>query len=292
MQAGNLKVFVPQKEKPSKFGWIKWLNPLRYLPSRLYKDFLKVYAGFQGVQTYYYYDTFPEIHQLPSDCNIKTKELPRDKACVHQFDLKSAEKLSYSLDFSAKRPQIFSGLEFGYGIKWVFLNFKRAVQLRTASVRMTKQPAVKVFCNFDLKSSLKKKFFPREDFEIENSVESVDVLLEIAPYIKSLSVEKMYSVAIEKAAMNKNFIEISLLEKFRQHLSTNAKTNSVDMKILHVYENVKVELYKDIKHHSAKNLLLCYLNEYKINVDDAKDYYLVLGQRISDGKVFTIVSEK
>lgn len=292
MQAGNLKAFVPKKEKPSRFGWLKWLNPMRYMPYNLYKDFLRIIAGFQGVQTYYYYHTYPEVHEMPSVCSVKTKELPRDKACVSELDLKSAEKLSYSLDFVAQRPEIISGLEFGYEVKWIFLNFKRALQLKTINVRVQKKPVFKLFKSFDLRGRLKHKFFEEEKFKIKKSVDSVDVLLEISPYIRSLTTEQMYSVAIEKPAMNKNFIEISLLEKFRQYLCANAKTKPVDMKILHVFENIKIEIYKDIKHHSAKNLLLCYLDEYKSNIKNAKDFYLVLGQRMSDGKVFTVVCEK
>ncbi len=291
MQKGNLKSLQPIKKKP-KHWWLKWLNPLSYLPHRLYKDFLSAFFGFQkGIQTYYYYHSYPDSHELPLFPSVKIKEVCQCSAKTHKLNFETEKKLSYSLDFYTTPIYTKSGLELGYKIKWILLNFKRILQLKTANVRIWRKPKIKSFLSFDLKSRLTKKHIPPEVFKVNNFVDSKKALIELAPYTRTLSLGQLYQIPIEKPPMNKNFISLQLLDKFKQYLSLAAKAKPTEIKVVNAYENMYVEVYKDIKHSPQNNSLWCYFDETKIHIKNPKNYYLVFGQRLTDQKVFTIVCE-
>lgn len=291
MQTGNLKSLKPGKKKP-KYWWLKWLNPLSYLPHRLYKDFLSAFFGYQkGIATYYYYHTYPDSYELPLFSAVKIKEISQCSAKTLNLEFESPKKLSRSLDFSSTFVPTKSGLELGYKIKWILLNFKRILQLKTVNIRVLRPPKLRSFLNFDLKNRLTKKLISPEVFKINNFIDSKKALIEIAPYTRTLSLSQLYQIPIEKPPMNKNFISLQLLDKFKQYLSIAAKAKPSEIKLVNAYENMYVEVYKDIKHSPQNNILWCYFDENKIHLKNPKNYYLVFGQRLADQKVFTIVCE-
>lgn len=291
MQTGNLKSFTPDKKKP-KYWWLKWLNPLSYLPHRLYKDFLAAFfEQHKGIATYYYFHTYPDWHEMPLFPPVKIKEGAWCKAVTRDLEFEAAQKFSRSLDFSSTPVYTKSGLELGYKIKWVLLNFKRILQLRTAYIKTIRPPKLKSFLNFDLKNRLRKKLIPPEVFKINNFADSKKALIEIVPYTQTASLTQLYQIPLEKPPMNKNFISLQLLDKFKQYLSIAAKVKPNELKVVNAYENMYVEVYKDIKHSPQNNMLWCYLDEKKIHIKNPKNYYLVFGQRLADQKVFTIVCE-
>jgi len=292
MQKGNLDSLAKDEQKRKKTSWLSWLNPMRYMPQRLYDDFLNKFFGFNGkVETYFYYHFYPEVLDFPLFSAIKIKELPQSKATTAEIDLNSMKKLSYSLDFHSRVSKIYSPLKFDYKVKWVLLNFKRLVQVKALYPTLKRMPLIKGFRNFTLKERLSQKFIPLEKFVIKNSLATKEELVEIKPYTKNLNKSDLYAMPIEKEPMNKSSISLSLLEKFKQKLSTTAKVRPAEIKVITSYENVHVELYKDLKHNTQKNTLMCYLDENKKHIKKPKSFYLVLGQRLSDKKVFTIICE-
>jgi hypothetical protein len=290
MQEGNLKTVSYQKSK-EKLKWYQRANPMRYMPWVLYKNFLDSYIGFKGIETYYYYHTYPEVIDFPLFSAIKVKELPKERAKTEAIDLKSMEKLSYSLDLSSRTPKVQSGLEFDRKVKWIVLNFKRLVKTKAANIKLLRTPKIKTFRNFNLQSRLKSKEVAKERILIKNFVSSREELLEMTPYIDYCPKENLCAVPIEKEPMNKNFIDLQLLEKFKQKLSEIAMVRPAETKIISVYENMHLELYKDIEHNTKKNTILCYLDENKRHIRNPKNFYLIFGQRLADKKMFTIISE-
>ncbi len=292
MQKGNLKSLAKDEKKTKKNSWVKWLNPMRYMPQRLYDDFLDTFWGYKGkVETYFYYHSYPEVIDFPLFSAIKIKELPRDKAPTEEVNLSSMKKLSYSLDFSSRISKIYSALEFDYKVKWVLLNFKRMIQTKALYPTLKRLPRIKGFQNFRLKERLSHKIIPPERFAIRKSLMTQEEVVEIKPYTKSINQSALYRIPIEKEAMNKNFLSLSLLEKFKQKLSTSAKVKPSEVKVISVYENMHIELYKDLQHNTKQNTLMCYLDENKKHIQKPKSFYLVFGQRMLDGKVFTIICE-
>lgn len=292
MQTGNLKSCKPSQKK-SKYWWLKWLNPLSYLPHRLYKEFLDAYFGLSnGVQTYYYYHSYPETHEMTFFSAVKVKEIEQPKAKIEELNFDSARKISFSLDFATTKVSTKSGLDLSYKVKWILLNFKRILQLKTANIHLWKKPKVRTFMNFDLTHRLTKKLIPEEVLQINKFVDSKGVLVEIKPYTHALAKSQLYDIPLEKPAMNKSFIGLPLLEKFKQHLSAAAKVKTSEVKVINAYENMHIEMYKDIKHNAQKNILMCYLDENKSHIKTPKNFYLVFGQRLIDQKIVTIVCEK
>jgi len=290
MQTGNLKSFTPDVSK-KKYGWLKWFNPLTYLPHSLYREFLEAYVGHPRVATYYYYHTFPDTHELPLYSAIKVKEVKQCKAKVEELNFDSTRRISRSLDFASTKIDIKSGLNLSYKVKWILLNFKRILQLKTANIHLWKKPKMHSFMNFDLKNRLTKKLIPPEVFKIDTFANSKGILVELKPYVQGVPIAQLYEIPIEKPAMNKNFIALPLLEKFKNHLSSAAQVKPTEVKVINAYENMHIEVYKDIKHNAQKNILMCYLDASKNHIRKPKNYYLVFGQRLADQKMFTIVCE-
>lgn len=292
MQKGNLESLAKDETQAKKASWLSWLNPMRYMPNRLYNDFLNTFIGFSGkVETYFYVHNYPEVFDFPLFSAIKIKELPRDKAPTEEIDLDSMKKLSYSLDFAVKSFKIYSALEFDYKVKWILLNFKRLVQIKSLSTSFKKIPKTKGFKNFNLKERLTRKFIEPERIFIKNSLATREELVKIAPYIQTLSKSNLYALPIEKEPMNKGLIPLPLLEKFKQKLSVNAKVRPAEVKVISAYEHIHIELYRDLKHNTENNTLMCYLNENKKHITKPKSFYLVFGQRLSDKKIFTVICE-
>lgn len=292
MQTGNLKSCRPSKKK-AKYWWLKWLNPLSYLPHRLYDDFLDAFFGYnKGVQTYYYYHTYPETFDLPLFSAVKIKELDPLKVLTKELQIKDSRKISFSLDFARTKVDIKSGLDLSYKVKWILLNFKRILQLKTANIHLWKRPRTRSFMNLDLKSRLTKKIIPNDVFELPKFADSKGVLVEMKPYTNSLSLDELYSIPLEKNPMNKNFISLALLDKFKQSLAASAQVKPTEVKLITAYENMHIEMYKDIKHNAQKNILMCYLDETKSHIKKPKNFYLVFGQRLFDQKMITIVCER
>lgn len=292
MQKGNLDSLAKDEQKLKKASWISWLNPMRYMPDRLYNDFLNSFIGFNGkVETYFYYHSFPEVVDFPLFSAIKIKELPMDKASTKEVNLNSMKKLSYSLNFAARVSKIYSALEFDYKIKWILLNFKRLVQVKALYPTLSRIPRIKGFKNFNLKERLSRKFIEPENIIIKNSLATQEELIKISPYVQTMPKANLYAIPIEKEPMNKNFISLSLLEKFKQKLAVSAKVRPAEVKVISSYEHVHIELYKDLRHNTQKNTLMCYLDENKRHITNPKSFYLVFGQRLSDKKIFTIVCE-
>ena len=291
MQTGNLKYLKPDNTKP-KFWWRKWLNPLSYLPHRLYKDFLSKFIGFNGLHTYYYIHSYPETYELTKKASVvKIWEAAQIHAVIRKKKLEIPTKLSYSLNFSSTPVSIKSGLEFSYKIKWTLLNFKRLLQLRVSKIKIIPPPKVKSFMSFNLKGKVVKKVIPPQRFQIKNFIESERPLLEIEPYTHASSVKPIYQIPIEKLPLNKNLMGMHLLNKFKQYLAISAKVKPAEIKLLNAFDNMYVEIYDDIKHNPEKTALWCYFDPAKIYIKNPKKYYLAFGQRLSDKKIFTIVCE-
>lgn len=292
MQKGNLESFKKNNKNPKKNSWFSWLNPMRYMPHVLYNDFLNEFIGFKGkVDTYFYYHIYPKVIDFPLFSAIKIKNLPRDLAKTNKIDLSSMKKLSYSIDFTQRVVKIHSGLEFEYKVKWVLLNFKRILQIKALYPSIKRSPKVKGFKNFHLKERLSCRFIEPEKITLKNPIATQEELISIKPYIKTFKNSDLYSMPIEKEAMNKNHLSLTLLEKFKQKLSTTAKVRPSEVKVISAYENVHIELYKDLEHNSQRNTLMCYLDENKKHIQKPKNFYLVFGQRLADKKVFTIIHE-
>lgn len=292
MQKGNLKSLAKDQKKTKKSSWVSWLNPMRYTPWRLYDDFLNTFFGMQGkVETYFYYHSYPEVIDFPLFSAVKVMERPKDRACVEEIDLNSMKKVSRSLDFVPRVSKIYSALEFDYKIKWILLNFKRLVQIKALYPNLGRMPKVKGFKNFNLKERLHQRFVTSERIAIRKSLTTQEALLEMEPYIKALNKADLYAIPIEKEPMNKNFLSLSLLEKFKQKLSASAKVRPSEVKVISAYENVHIEIYKDLRHNTQQNTLMCYLDPNKTHIKNPKNFYLVFGQRLSDKKVFTIICE-
>ncbi len=292
MQKGNLKSLAKNKKILKKNSWLSRLNPMNYMPHVLYDRFLERFIGLKGkVETYFYYHSYPEVFDFPLVSAIKIKELPRDRAKINEIDLSSMKKLSYSIDFTQRIIKIYSALEFDYKVKWVLLNFKRMLRIKSLYPSLGRMPRVKGFKNFNLKERISKKFIEPQKIVIKNSLATREALVEIKPYIQTFNNSNLYSMPIEKEPMNKNFLSLTLLEKFKQKLSATAKVRPSEVKVVSAYENVHIELYKDLKHNSQRNTLMCYLDENKKHIQKPKDFYLVFGQRLADKKVFTIVCE-
>ncbi|MDD3419530.1 MAG: hypothetical protein PHE78_02895 [Candidatus Gastranaerophilales bacterium] len=291
MQEGNLKTKKLKRVKPQK-KWFEKLNPMLYMPWTLYKDFLDAYIGFHGIETYYYYHRYPKIIEHSFLSALKIKELPKDTANTQMIPLDSMKKLSYSLDYRTKGVKVLSGLDFKHKVKWVLLNFKKLVRTKAENIKLLRKPQIRTCKNFDIKNRIRKKELDKTLFTINNFVNSKEELIDLLPYLKDISLTELYNLPIEKDPMNKNFLELALLEKFKQKLSETAKVKPAETKVINVYENLQIELYKDIKHNSKTNKLMCYLDQNKRHIQTPKNFYLVFGQRLADKKMFTIVCEK
>lgn len=290
MQKRNLKSLVAKKEDKR---WYYWVNPLNYTPWRLYHTFLEEYAGCtDGVATYYYYDTVPDVQEYDMNKKASVLALPVSRAKVREFDFNKIKKhRSFSFNFNMRRPRTSNPLKFDYPIKWVLLNLRRVVRLREGRLGLRRDPKIRVFRDFDIERRLRQKQIDSQRMHIKDYAAVNQELVEIEPYVKNEEIDTVLEIPMAKKQINKGIISQRSLEKIRTILAQHVKAQNIDIEIVGVYEDFQYELYKNIRHNAKTGDILCFLDPSKRSIKNPKRPYLLIGKKRSDGRSFTVLAD-
>lgn len=268
-----------QKRNLTKKTW------LDFMPYHLKKIFYEGFFGKPKMHTFYYYHTTPSTFKYDFLTGIKINILEGLRIKVIQKKLPIMAIMTKSLQFEAKKPDIRSGLDFSYIIKWSLLNFRRIINVKVVNLKLTRPFRIFCYKNFTLKKWLKMNKIDKKMLKFDKFL-TINPELKITPYIFNKTNE-IYDVPTEKFPLEKFSLNRLFIEALKKNTAEKLKMKPDEFLILNIYENLPLQMFKGIKHNPERNSLLCYFDKKKKNTDFVP-YYLILVKKFVTNEILTV----
>ncbi|MEI7474979.1 MAG: hypothetical protein WCK67_09400 [bacterium] len=169
-------------------------------------------------------------------------------------------------------------------LKWNYVNFSFITAVRTYNLELfaainnpeSENAFKKISCNL--------KEIDKKHFNLHYKAKIFEEILEMSPYLKSLSVKNISTLPIIKEPLMKSYFSFSDFDKFREALSLQNDTRKSNVEVSKIYDKLYIQLYQNIKPDDEGKNLLCYPSEPVNNNKKSKLYYLITGKRKDNGE--------
>lgn len=168
-------------------------------------------------------------------------------------------------------------------VKWKSENLSIITIFRNFYFQIKNQQPKRLDAEISKRMSFNK--LPKDVIALQRKVSTVEEIVEMEPFVKKLSLKKLYQLPIEKKPMPKYFFSQKEMSYIKETMAKSANVTPRNVEVTYIYDKFNIEFYSKIKQDAATKNLLCYPDVAKMNhTKTDRIYYLVFGFR-KDNKV-------